>query len=239
MATISKRKTVVTDPEGNKITTKTRKTNILGPKGATKVITKYANPASSGKKRDVQTFSAPKKEVDTSYKTGGATKMKKYAMGGSALRPATDKANRGMYQAGGPKRNQPGYMKSQTAAEKLYDTDPSVRTYTNEYTGAKIPTGPMAYDEYQNAAERAADKRGQAMLKVPGYKTGGMVNSNAKITAGKSATGRSGGTTKAISKTAVKSASPKGKVGGISKAPKKASPVKLAKAKMGGAKGKC
>ena len=100
------------------------------------------------------------------FKKGGATKMKKYAMGGSTLRPATDKANRGM------------------------------------------------------------------------FKTGGMVNANSKITAAKKATGKSGGTTKAISKTAVKSASPKGKVGGTSKAPKKASPVKLAKAKMGGMKGK-
>jgi hypothetical protein len=62
------------------------------------------------------------------------------------------------------------------------------------------------------------------------YKTGGMVNSNAKITAAKTATGSVGGVTKAISKVAVKSAAPKGKVGGISKAPKKASP----KMKMGG-----
>lgn len=105
-------------------------------------------------------------EEANKMKKGGATKMKKYAMGGSALRPATDKANRGM------------------------------------------------------------------------YKTGGMVNANAKITATKKATGKSGGTTVAISKTAVKSASPKGRVGGTSVAPKKASPVKLAKAKMGGMKGK-
>ena len=69
------------------------------------------------------------------------------------------------------------------------------------------------------------------------YKTGGMVNANAKITATKKATGQSGGTTKAISKVAVKSTSPKGRVGGISKAPKKALPkaqfgaiVKAAKA---------
>jgi hypothetical protein len=68
------------------------------------------------------------------------------------------------------------------------------------------------------------------------YKTGGMVNANAKITAARSATGKVGGVTKAISKVAVKSASPKGRVGGISKAPKKALPkaqlgaiVKMAK----------
>jgi hypothetical protein len=56
------------------------------------------------------------------------------------------------------------------------------------------------------------------------YKTGGMVNANAKIAAAKKATGRVGGTTKAISKVAVKAASPKGRVGGTSKAPKKALP---------------
>lgn len=56
------------------------------------------------------------------------------------------------------------------------------------------------------------------------YKTGGMVNANAKIAAAKKATGKVGGTTKAISKVAVKTASPKGRVGGISTAPKKALP---------------
>lgn len=57
-------------------------------------------------------------------------------------------------------------------------------------------------------------------------KTGGMVNSNAKVTASKSATGKVGGISKAISKNAVKSAAPKGRVGGMSKAPKTASPRK-------------
>lgn len=61
------------------------------------------------------------------------------------------------------------------------------------------------------------------------YKTGGMVNANAKISAAKTATGSVGGVTKAVSKVAVKSTSPKGRVGGISKAPKKALP----KAQMG------
>jgi hypothetical protein len=66
-------------------------------------------------------------------------------------------------------------------------------------------------------------------------KTGGMVNPNAKVSAAKVATGKAGGISKAISKTAVKSASPKGRVGGVSKAPTKATP----KAKMGGSmKGK-
>jgi hypothetical protein len=69
-------------------------------------------------------------------------------------------------------------------------------------------------------------------------KTGGMVNSNAKVSASKVAKGSVGGISKALSKDVVKSASPKDKAGGVSKAPKKASPVKLAKAKMSGMKGK-
>jgi len=59
---------------------------------------------------------------------------------------------------------------------------------------------------------------------TPKMKTGGMVNSNAKVSAAKAATGKVGGVSKAISKTAVNSASPKGNVGGISKAPTKALP---------------
>jgi hypothetical protein len=53
-------------------------------------------------------------------------------------------------------------------------------------------------------------------------KTGGMVNSNSKITASKKTTGKVGGITKAISKVVVKTTSPKRRVGGTSKAPKKA-----------------
>ena len=62
--------------------------------------------------------------------------------------------------------------------------------------------------------------------KMKKYKTGGMVNANAKITAAKAAPGSVGGISKAISKGAVKSTSPKGKVGGTSTAPKSASPKK-------------
>ena len=47
----------------------------------------------------------------------------------------------------------PGMKKSQAKAEEFYDKNPSVRTYTNEYTGKKIPTGPMTKKEYQDAAE--------------------------------------------------------------------------------------
>jgi hypothetical protein len=81
-------------------------------------------------------------------------------------------------------------------------------------------------------------KSTKGKMKKTKMKTGGMVNSNAKVSASKIAKGSVGGISKALSKDVVKSTSPKGKVGGVSKAPKKASPVKLAKAKMGGMKGK-
>jgi len=67
------RKTKVVDPEGNTIITKTRKTNLFGPKGATKVITKYADKSSSGKRRDVQTFSPPTPTDEMVYKKKGGT----------------------------------------------------------------------------------------------------------------------------------------------------------------------
>lgn len=65
------RKTTVIDPEGNKVTTRTRQTNVFGPKGSSKVTTKFATPESFKKRKQVETYGAPKKEVDTSYKTGG------------------------------------------------------------------------------------------------------------------------------------------------------------------------
>lgn len=161
------------------------------------------------------------------------------------------KAKAAMMKKGGSmkkmqKGGTPSYAKSQAKAEELYDRDPSVRTYTNEFTGKKIPTGPMTKKEYQNAAERAASTRAEAMgegptLKKKGgsvkkMKTGGMVNANTKVSAlkvagskgvksgvntkattTKKATGRSGGTS-AAPKTAV----PKAKYGmGITKMKKK------------------
>lgn len=87
-----------------------------------------------------------------------------------------------------------------------------------------LPERPIPYQKKGGSTKKA-------------YKTGGMVNANSKITASKSATGKVGGITKAVSKVAVKSTAPKGRVGGISKAPKKALPkaqlgaiVKMAKA---------
>jgi hypothetical protein len=61
------------------------------------------------------------------------------------------------YQPGGNVTSVPGMKRNQVKAEEFYDKNPSVRTYINEYTGEKIPTGPMTKKEYQDAAERAAD----------------------------------------------------------------------------------
>jgi glutamate 5-kinase len=124
--------------------------------------------------------------------------------------------------------------KSQAKAEEFYDKNPSVRTYTNEYTGKKIPTGPMTKKEYQEAAQRAADvyeektgpklKKGGSMKKM---KTGGMVNPNAKLQAAKSAGSK--GVKPRVNPKAAASKVAKGRSGGTSAAPKTAIP----KAKYG------
>jgi hypothetical protein len=128
----------------------------------------------------------------------------------------------------------PGMKKSQAKAEEFYDKNPSVRTYTNEYTGKKIPTGPMTKKEYQDAAERAADvypemndprlKKGGAMKRM---KTGGMTNPNAKVSALKSAGSK--GVKSGVNPNASASKRATGRVGGTSTAPKTAVP----KAKYG------
>jgi len=70
-----KRKTKVTDAEGNTVITKKRTTNLFGPKNSSKVITKYADPVSSGRKRSVETYSAPSVPDSEIYKKkGGAMK---------------------------------------------------------------------------------------------------------------------------------------------------------------------
>ena len=130
------------------------------------------------------------------------------------------------------KNNAPSYTRSQAKAEELYDNDPSVRTYTNEYTGAKIPTGPMTKEEYQMAAQRAAGTRAKALgagptMKKGGakkYMTGGMVNSNAKVSALKSAGSK--GVKSGVNAKAKASTVAKGRSGGTSKAPKTATPTK-------------
>lgn len=64
---------------------------------------------------------------------------------------------------------------------------------------------------------KGGNVKSNKLNKMKTYKTGGMVNPNAKMQAGKKATGKSGGTSIAISKGAVKSAKPKGRSGGTNK----------------------
>jgi hypothetical protein len=224
MATPSiKRKTVVTDPEGNKITTKTRKTNLFGQKGSSKTIIKYTDPVSSGKKRDVKYTDAPvpSDEELGIKKKGGVTKMKtkKYANGGPKLSKYQKKGEVTPFQN---YMNVPGAMASDTSD-----------VFAGSRDGSNPPLDKAYYETYY-AGQKDKRRVGNDKIKYDAngkriYKTGGMVNANAKIAAAKKATGRSGGTTKAISKVVVKSTSPKGRVGGTSTAPKKALP----KAQMG------
>jgi hypothetical protein len=151
----------------------------------------------------------------------GATKMKKYAMGGSALRPATDKANRGMYQMGGRMNNNPKPMPERKPRQITMDEKYGILGDYGPKTEAD--TNMSNYIKNVGIAPIPGRRKGGATKM---YKTGGMVNANAKIAAAKKATGRVGGITKAISKGAIKSTSPKGKVGGTSTAPKCASPKK-------------
>jgi hypothetical protein len=187
----------------------------------------------------------------TKYQGGGSTQSKKMADlakrgagpvpakttdGGAKWSKNTKDPKGKKYQMGGGSSVTPvpGMTKSQAKAEEFYDKNPSVRTYTNEYTGKKIPTGPMTKKEYQDAAMRAADtyesnmgpklKKGGAMKKM---KTGGMVNPNAKMQADKTAGSK--GVKSGVNPKAAASKVARGRSGGTSTAPKTATP----KAKYG------
>lgn len=86
----------------------------------------------------------------------------------------------------------------------------------------KIRSGMRNMSRKINAPLR---KTGKQLAKKMIFETGGMVNSNPKLTASKKATGSVGGVSKAVSKVAVKTIAPKGRVGGTSNAPKKAAPA--------------
>lgn len=78
------KKTTIYDPEGNRVVTKTRTTNLFGPKGSSKVTTYYADRASSGKKKDVETFDPPAISDEALMRKKGGTSPKKYAKGGTS-----------------------------------------------------------------------------------------------------------------------------------------------------------
>lgn len=168
----------------------------------------------------------------STMRNGGAKTKLKTAMYGKSMmkKGGLKKANNGTVIKSG----MPSVAKSFGAAKDLYDSDPSVRTYTNEFTGAKIPTGPMTKEEYNNAVERAGVTRAKALGAGPTmrrggmtktkYMTGGMVNSNAKVNALKSAGSK--GVKSGVNPKAKASTTAKGKTGGTSKAPTKATPTK-------------
>jgi hypothetical protein len=150
---------------------------------------------------------------------------------GSGLKMNTDKTNKGVYQDGGgknssftnPYANIP--MNSKPIPGSTYQPKERSKSMLKARPKMEGPMNKPMTPEGWSSENNIETPRVPMMYK----KTGGMVNANAKIAASKKATGKSGGTTKAISKVAVKSASPKGRVGGTSTAPKKALP----KAQMG------
>jgi hypothetical protein len=121
------------------------------------------------------------------------------------------------------------YARAQFYAPSAYDAAKAKVDRTNEDN-----------DSYGESRNRSKKELKTMKKDLDGYKktggsikkmkTGGMVNSNAKLTASKKATGKVGGVTKAVSKATVKTTAPKGRVGGTSTAPKTATP----KMKMGG-----
>lgn len=150
------------------------------------------------------------KTVKTKMKMGGAKKPLMKAQKGKAVKTFTPFQN---------------YMKTPGAVAS--DT-------TQSFTGSRDGSNPALdkayYDTYyvgqENKRRTGSDKVKYDSNGKRVYKTGGMVNSNAKVAASKVAKGSVGGVSKAISKGAVKSAAPKGRVGGTSAAPKKATPSK-------------
>ena len=99
-----------------------------------------------------------------------------------------------------------------------------VKQAEKAFTAGNMKKGKKALSDA--ARQGMKGKAGYDELGKYKYKTGGMVNSNAKVSASKVASGRPTKSTEP--KSAAKKAT--GKVGGISKAPKAAAP----KMKMGG-----
>ncbi len=133
------------------------------------------------------------------------------------------------------KRNGDVVTKSINTSRGFAPSASSTKTVTDK-EGNKVSekTSAMNYNRASKKTDRIANNVGRNENDSWAYKTGGMVNSNAKTVAAKKATGKVGGVTKAVSKVAVKTTAPKGRVGGISTAPKTATP----KMKMGGMKKK-
>ena len=116
----------------------------------TKMIVDKVKSKKAAKAEEEKKKAADAAKKMTMQKMGGATK---YKMGG--MKKAQDGT--------AVKSGMPSVAKSSGAAQDLYNNDPSVRTYTNEFTGSKIPTGPMNKEDYYNATERAGVMRAKAL----------------------------------------------------------------------------
>ena len=188
----------------------------------TKKIKKYATGGSTGLVGMPRYSNNPRSEQGRILKKGGATKM--YKDGGKT---GTQLKKEGAaMKAKGQAMKIQGQAMKKTGQDQFLKRAEVAQDLINYRTkrGQIQDMNPEMLASLKSKVNRAAEIKKERGSKT--YKTGGMVNSNAKLTAAKAATGSVGGISKAISKGAVKSTSPKGKVGGTSAAPKCASPKK-------------
>ena len=175
-------------------------------------------------------------------KKGGSPKMKKYGMGGpkdelaplnqNTSKPKTPTGGSSkqtgapvpvdrIKRKGGPvKKYNEGGKTGSSAANAAYEGAKKGTTQTLEKTDpVRVPKEGVAVatGKKDNASNSAQMDRG-----VSRYKTGGMVNSNSKVSALKSAGSK--GVKSGTNPKASASKKAKGRSGGISKAPKKANP---------------
>jgi hypothetical protein len=171
-----------------------------------------------------------------------ATKMKMVNKGGKMV-PAFAADGKGKMKMGGSKKP---LKKAQDGIVAGPFTEKTAKMLDNNYpsTSAKIPLDPFyqtnsykktganrpyaVEDETFNRIDREEFQRSPKIFKKKGgatkttYKTGGMVNANAKLQAAKSAGSK--GVKSGVNPKAAASKVAKGKVGGVSKVPKAAMP---------------
>lgn len=160
------------------------------------------------------------------YQTGGASK----STGVDNMTTNTTAGEKLNYKKGGAVRKMKDGgipAKAKKVAKAVVKASPEYKTYKAVGKAAKGVDDALQkrYPNYTGKGS-AYDGLKQGVKTVLGYKTGGMVNSNAKATVLKTASGRPAKS--AEPRTAAKRAT--GRVGGISKAPRAAAP----KMKMGG-----
>jgi uncharacterized protein YgiM (DUF1202 family) len=159
-----------------------------------------------------------KAEEEKKKAAEAAKKMTMQKMGGTTK-----------YKMGGAKKYQPGGPTTPPAGPRDPMSAPGVSSPTGPYSTSTPTMGGTSLTPAEVAAlnkKAAIDKR-MGRSKYGGakkYMTGGMVNSNAKVSALKSA--GSNGVKSGVNPKAKASTTTKGKTGGTSKAPTKATPTK-------------